>query len=124
MNSWCHGSPGHVYLWNAAHRALGDTAYRDIAVAAAFATFEGQGPNTTLCCGQAGHVFALLNMYRHTQEKTWLRSASERLQSALARNDAMPGGRWSHSLYRGEVGLALAAVEIAYPDEARHPLYE
>jgi serine/threonine protein kinase len=124
MNSWCHGSPGHVYLWNAAHRALGDTAYRDIAVAAAFATFEGQGPNTTLCCGQAGHVFALLNMYRHTQEKTWLRFASERLQSALARNDAMPGGRWSHSLYRGEVGLALAAVEIAYPDEARHPLYE
>jgi serine/threonine protein kinase len=124
MNSWCHGSPGHVYLWNAAHRALGDTAYRDIAVAAAFATFEGQGPNTTLCCGQAGHVFALLNMYRHTQEEVWLRCASERLQSAVARNDAVSGGRWSHSLYRGQVGLALAALEIAYPDEARHPLFE
>jgi serine/threonine-protein kinase len=124
MNSWCHGSPGHVYLWNAAHRLLGDTAYRDIAVAAAFATVEGQDPNTTLCCGQAGHVFALLNMYRHTQEGTWLRLASERLQNALVRNDAVLGGLWRHSLYRGEVGLALAAVEIAYPDEARHPLFE
>jgi serine/threonine-protein kinase len=123
MNSWCHGSPGHVYLWNAAHRILGDTAYRDIAAAAAFATYEEPGPNVTLCCGQAGHVFALLNMYRHTQEEAWLGLASERLQSALARNDAGPGG-WSHSLYRGEVGLALAALEIAYPDEARHPLFE
>jgi len=124
MNSWCHGSPGHVYLWNAAHRALGATAYRDIAVAAAFATYEGQGPNTTLCCGQAGHVFALLNMYRHTQDEAWLRLATERLQSAVAQNDEVSGGRWSHSLYRGEVGLALAAVEIAYPAEARHPLFE
>jgi hypothetical protein len=62
-------------------------------------------------------------MYRHTQEEAWLGLASERLQSALARNDAGPGG-WSHSLYRGEVGLALAALEIAYPDEARHPLFE
>ncbi|MFF4760816.1 lanthionine synthetase LanC family protein [Streptomyces sp. NPDC001292] len=124
MNGWCHGSPGHVYLWNAAHRILGDTTYQGIAAAAAFATFEDQAPNSTLCCGQAGHVFALLNMYRHTQEEAWLRLASERLYSALADHDAVSGGQWSHSLYRGEVGLALAAVEIEQPDEARHPLFE
>jgi len=99
-----------------------DTAYRDIAAAAAFATYEEPGPNVTLCCGQAGHVFALLNMYRHTQEEAWLRLASERLQSALARNDA--GGAVEPQPLRGEVGLALAALEIAYPDEARHPLFE
>ncbi|MFE1753902.1 lanthionine synthetase LanC family protein, partial [Streptomyces anandii] len=124
MNSWCHGSPGHVYLWNAAHRTLGDTAYRDIAVAAAFATYDDREPNTTLCCGQAGHVFALLNMYRHTREEAWLERASERLQSALKSQDTLPAGPWRHSLYRGDVGLALAAVEIGHPDEARHPLFE
>jgi serine/threonine-protein kinase len=124
MNSWCHGSPGHVYLWNAAYRALGVTAHRDIGAAAAIATVEDYGPNTTLCCGQAGHVFALLNMFRHTQDQMWLRFATERLHGALIQNDAVSAGPWSHSLYRGEVGLALAAVEIAYPEEARHPLFE
>ncbi|GHD93066.1 hypothetical protein GCM10010508_48400 [Streptomyces naganishii JCM 4654] len=124
MSGWCHGSPGHVSLWNAAQSAIGGTAYRDIAVAAAYATFHDREPGTTLCCGQAGHVFALLNMYRHTREEAWLERASRRLRSALEGHDSVPAGPWRHSLYRGDVGLALAAVEFEHPDEARHPLFE
>jgi serine/threonine-protein kinase len=124
MNSWCHGSPGHVYVWNAAHRLLGDTAYHDIAAAAAFATVDDRGANTSLCCGQAGHVFAMLHMYRCTGERAWLRLASERLHSALVDRESMPGVGWSHSLFRGDVGLALAAVEVECPEEARFPLFE
>ncbi|MFI8520877.1 lanthionine synthetase LanC family protein [Streptomyces sp. NPDC085481] len=124
MNSWCHGSPGHAYLWNAAHRLLGDVGYRDIATAAAFATVDDRGPNTSLCCGQAGHVFALLNMYRFTQERAWLTLASERLHSALVGRESMPPVGWSHSLFRGDVGLALAAVELECPEDARFPLFE
>lgn len=124
MNSWCHGSPGHVYVWNAAHRLLSDTAYHDIATAAAFATADDRVANTSLCCGQAGHVFAMLHMYRCTGERAWLRLASERLHSALVDRESMPGVGWSHSLFRGDVGLALAAVEVECPEEARFPLFE
>jgi len=89
MNSWSTGHRARLPV-ECGSSALGDTAYRDIAAAAAFATYEEPGPNVTLCCGQAGHVFALLNMYRHTQEEAWLRLASERLQSALPATT--PGG--------------------------------
>jgi serine/threonine-protein kinase len=124
MNSWCNGPPGQVYLWNAAQRIQGDTTFGEVAAAAAFATYDEPGPNTTLCCGQAGQIFALLNMHRHSQDEAWLRLASDRLQTAVDHDDADRTGPWSHSLYRGEVGLALAAMEIMYPAEARHPLFE
>jgi serine/threonine-protein kinase len=124
MNSWCHGSPGHVYLWNLAHRSLGTSQYGNIAESAAVAVREEAGPNLTLCCGQAGHVFALLNQYRHSRDGRWLRAAEARVQGAVLRAADAIEGDWSHSLYKGDVGLALAALEVAYPEEARHPVFE
>jgi serine/threonine protein kinase len=124
MNSWCHGAPGQVYLWNAAHRILGDKTYNDIAVAAAYQTHDETTPNPTVCCGQAGHVFALLNMYRNSNDEQWLRYATEHLQSAITASETMSWDPSKDSLYRGAVGIALAATELECPGDARHPLFE
>ncbi|TEB05569.1 Serine/threonine-protein kinase StkP [Pelotomaculum schinkii] len=124
MRGWCHGAPGHVHLWNAAHRILGSREYYDMAIKAAWSTFDFAGGGASICCGEAGRVFALLSMYRHSGDPAWLYRAKERAMRAVSQVNLNGDRAFENSLYKGELGVALAIRELEYPEDALHPVFE
>lgn len=124
MRGWCHGAAGQVHLWNAAHRVLGVADYQDLAVKAAWNAADSADGGASICCGEAGRVFALLSMYRHSGEAAWLHAAQRRAVQAARQVGLESAGGLENSLYKGELGVALAIRELEQPTHALHPLFE
>jgi serine/threonine-protein kinase len=129
--TWCNGSAGFVFVWTKAHRATGDPNYLELAEGAAWHCWERLSPNSSLCCGSGGQAYAILNLYRHCGDSSWLRRANDAAnfaaRNAPRRTDAQGAGMvdWRpHSLYKGNAGLAVLQVDVASPGEARMPLFE
>ena len=122
MSGWCNGSCGYVFLWTLAHKMFGEARYLDLALGAGWNSWESRDPASTLCCGLAGRGYALLNLYRHTGERAWL----ERAQLLCARTlyDATNYREFRHSLYKGELGLAVLAADVEDPAWGRMPFFE
>ncbi len=128
--NWCNGSAGHVFLWTEAHKATGENRYLALAEGAAWNTWEDPSRYASLCCGQGGQAYALLNLYRHNGEEPWLRRAKKMAawaaQSATVNSqtdDAPPETR-PGSLYNSLAGLAVLDADLQRPLEARMPLFE
>jgi serine/threonine-protein kinase len=124
MPGWCNGSAGMVHLACLAHQLLGDDALIQMAEGAAWNTWEaGDGP-VDLCCGYAGRAYALLELYRHTNEPSWLARAHMLAERAIA---IAPQFRTAdhprHSLYKGELGLALLLADLEQPKTAVMPIF-
>ncbi len=122
MAGWCNGSAGFVFLWTLAGRMLGDPRYLELAEGAAWNAWEDPVRDASLCCGLAGRAYALLNLHRHVGGPEWLeraRDLAERAAVEIARNSES-----SHSLYKGEVGLAVLAADLAHPADAALPFFE
>ncbi|HEV2843223.1 MAG TPA: lanthionine synthetase LanC family protein, partial [Thermoanaerobaculia bacterium] len=122
MPGWCNGSAGYVFLWTLAHRTLGDPAYAALAEGAAWNAWEEPSRNASLCCGLAGRAYALLNLYRHGGGPAWLaraRDFAERAAQEASRPSDPP-----HSLYKGELGVAVLAADLARPEAAAMPFFE
>jgi eukaryotic-like serine/threonine-protein kinase len=128
--SWCNGSAGHVFLWTEAYRATSENRYLALAEGAAWNTWENPSRFASLCCGQGGQAYALLNLYRHTREELWLHRATKMsgwaAQLAMANpqtHDSPPETR-PGSLYNSIAGLAVLDADLERPLEARMPLFE
>jgi eukaryotic-like serine/threonine-protein kinase len=122
MAGWCNGSAGFVFLWTLAHQILGDPRYRELAEGAAWNAWEAPDLHGTLCCGLAGRAYALLNLWKHGGGEEWLTRARDlATQAALAieRTAEAPD-----SLYKGEVGVAALAADLARPEAAVFPFFE
>ncbi len=122
MPGWCNGSAGFVFLWTLAHRELGDPAWLDLAEGAAMNAWESPDGNGSLCCGLGGRAYALLNYHRHGGGPEWLARARD-----LANRAALDIARASEredSLYKGSIGVALLAADLARPDAAAMPFFE
>lgn len=122
MPGWCNGSCGYVFLWTLAHGWSGDPRHLDLAVGAAWDAWDAPDLALSLCCGLAGRGYALLNLHRHTGDGVWLERAK-----ALAVRGARRGAAQMdapHSLYKGELGLALLVADLHRPLSARMPLFE
>jgi eukaryotic-like serine/threonine-protein kinase len=122
MSGWCNGACGYVFLWTLAHRLLGDPLYLELAQGAAWRSWEAPEPVVTLCCGLAGRAYALLNLYRHSQDTVWFHRARDLAIRAAAGGHAPK--EYPHSLYKGEFGLAVLAADLEQPDEASMPFFE
>jgi len=127
LPGWCHGHAGYVFLWNLAHVIYGEPAFAELAEGAARLTVDrGTQPAniTSLCCGSAGAVYAVLNHHRATGEEIW-RSRAQRLAEDSAREPMLaPDVTSPLSLYKGHAGLALLAAELERPELAAMPLFE
>ena len=125
--SWCHGHAGYVFLWNLAHVIYGEPAFAELAEGAARLTVDRHNHPanpTSLCCGSAGAVYAVLNHHRATGEEIW-RSRAQRLAQDSARAPGLaPDATSPLSLYKGHAGLALLAAELERPELAAMPLFE
>jgi serine/threonine-protein kinase len=126
MPGWCNGSAGFVSLWTLAHRHFRRDEYLDLAEQAAWNAWEDPSEITSLCCGLAGRAYGLLNLYKHTGEETWLERARVLATRAVSgRSDrGSDGFDFSHSLYKGDVGVAVLAADLLRPEAASMPFLE
>jgi serine/threonine-protein kinase len=122
MAGWCNGSCGFVYLWTLANRLLGESRYLDLALGAAWRSWDAPELTTSLCCGLAGRAYALLNIYRATGEKVWLDRARD--LGVRAATKGQTPSEYPHSLYKGGFGLAVLAADLEQPEDARMPFFE
>jgi eukaryotic-like serine/threonine-protein kinase len=122
MPGWCNGACGYVFLWTLAHRLSGLPRYLQLAHGAAWRSWEAPDELPTLCCGLAGRAYALLNLYRYTNEKVWL----ERARGLAARGTRARAAtaEYAHSLYKGEFGLAVLMADLEEPEESAMPFFE
>lgn len=118
---WCHGSAGWAQLWVLAADVLGDDGLLALAERPAVHAILGRGAGAGLCCGLAGQAYAALALYRATGEPTWL-SHARRLAGEAAAAPVGPGLP-EHSLWGGDIGVALLTLEIEEPALATMPLY-
>ena len=118
---WCHGSAGWAQLWTLAWDVLGDPdalVLAEVAGADAVA-IEDAGPG--LCCGEGGAAYAALALFRATGDRAWLDHA--RRLGAHAAGAATGPSFPEHSLWQGDVGVALLIAELEDPSSATMPLY-
>jgi serine/threonine protein kinase len=121
MPGWCNGSAGFVHLWTIAHRELGGPRWLDLAEGAAWHAWEAPDANGSLCCGYAGRAYALLDLWRHTGQNAWLERSQdlgERAAEIIVRVSEI-----TDSLYKGEIGVAALAADLARPEAAAQPFF-
>jgi eukaryotic-like serine/threonine-protein kinase len=109
---------------DAPHRLERDDRWLDLADGAAWNAWEVDGPVSTVCCGRAGRAYALLNLFRHTDDPAWLTRA--RVLADRAAAESAPGESEGHedSLYKGRLGPALLAADQSAPRNACLPFFE
>jgi len=101
---WCHGAPGMV-------ATLDDLLDLDVAVAGGELTWRAgplaKGPG--LCHGTAGNAYAFLVLRRRTGDERWLERARAFGMHAIDQLERARAvlGRGRHSLFTGDVGVAL-----------------
>jgi len=110
---WCHGAPGVVA--SLAGLAVGDEAFGELLAAGGELTWRAgplaKGPG--LCHGTAGNGFAFLALHRRLGDERWLDRARRFAMHALSQVEAgrERHGRGRYSLWTGDVGAALYAVQ-------------
>jgi hypothetical protein len=124
MPGWCNGAAGFVHLWTCAYSLLRTDRFLELAELAAWEVWEHEGRVPSLCCGLTGRAYALLNFFRYTGESVWLDRAHHLAMEAARRTLRGDDGEFPDSLFKGELGVTLLAVELARPAEARMPFFE
>ena len=120
--SWCNGSAGLTHLWALAWRETGDDTFATFAERAAWAAYEAPDGIADLCCGLAGRAYAALAAYKVAGDDAWLPRAHELADRAAAQVRRYALRR--DSLYKGEVGVAVLAADLARPLESAMPAFE
>lgn len=87
------------------------------------ATIWAAGPlakGPSLCHGTAGNGYALLVLYRRMGDPVWLARARAFAMHAVgqARQAAAYYGQWRHSLWTGDLGLAVFLHDCLRADAA------
>jgi len=122
MAGWCNGSAGFVFLWTLAHQILDEPRWREMAEGAAWNAWEAPDPHGTLCCGLAGRAYALLNLWKHGGGAPWLTRARDLAAQAAQSIERSPEA--PDSLYKGAMGVAVLAADLARPEGAVLPFFE
>jgi serine/threonine-protein kinase len=119
--SWCNGAAGMVSLFLLAHRVYRDPSMLDAAERFGRSALDTTNELGSLCCGTAGVGFAALALFRNTGHRDWRESATQLL--ARAERGRFPQSK-EHSLYKGELGAALLAVELEAHQDSAFPLFD
>ncbi len=124
MPGWCNGAAGMTHVACNAYAQTGDARWLERAEGAGWQTWEAGGGPVDLCCGLAGRAYSLLELYRSTGDSTWKARAHALMDFAIKaaagqRSQAHP----RHSLFKGELGLVVLAMEIKRPECASMPMF-
>lgn len=118
---WCHGSAGWAQLWTLVWEVLGDGDALVLAELAAADAVAIDDAGAGLCCGEAGAAYGALAVYRATGDGSWLTHA--RRLAAQAAGPVPDAYFPEHSLWQGDLGVALLLAELEDPSSASMPLY-
>jgi hypothetical protein len=116
---WCHGAPGVLTaMWDT---APDDREWSDLLLAAGRLVWEA-GPIRNapgLCHGTAGNAYALLALWRRTDDERWLDRARAFAQHASLQVEERAGrrGHGHHSLFTGDEGVAMCLASCLAGDE-------
>jgi len=107
LMQFCHGSPGFVICL----AQLPGTALDDLLLEAGEATWAA-GPlskGSNLCHGTGGNAYAFLVLHARTGDARWRDRARAFAMHAIAQFEAETAGvgRLRHSLWTGDIGLAV-----------------
>jgi serine/threonine-protein kinase len=122
-SGWCHGTAGHALLWTLVFDVTHNQRFLDLAIGAGEDCWARPSPSTGhLCCGSAGHAYAMLSLYRHTGSGLWI----DRAQDLYARAASFVGkpAMRALSLYKGDLGVCALELDLAHPEDAAMPLFE
>lgn len=119
---WCHGSAGHVHLWNLAAEATDDERYRELALRAAVDTSTAPASPPQLCCGSTGQALALLELYQSSGDRGWLVRAQGLADRALGERHVGPP--LASGLHKGALGNVLLALAMEHHLDGGRPLFE
>lgn len=122
MPGWCNGSAGAVFLWTLAHRVTGDAAWLALAELAAWHAWDEPRGAADLCCGSAGRAYAMLHRYKATGATEWLSRARQLANHAAS--TIAPTAQRPHSLWKGELGVAVLLADLEAPESASMPFFE
>jgi len=123
MAGWCNGSAGAVPLFALLHEHDRDGDWLEVAQSLAWHCWETDRGPVDLCCGSAGRILALLRVYQLTKDSDWLTRATYLARRAITRAPALDHReREPYSLFKGQLGLALAVEGVLHPDKACMPM--
>ena len=116
---WCHGAPGVL-------AAAADYLDEELLLAGAELTWRAgahrEERGSSICHGTAGNGYGLLKAFARTGDERWLERARRFAVHALAqlRRERASRGRGRHSLWTGDLGVALYLADCldartAYP---------
>lgn len=110
---WCHGAPGMVT--SLAGVALDNPGFGTLLAAGGELTWRAGPPRKGpgLCHGTAGNGYAFLALHRRLGDELWLDRARRFAMHALAQVEARRerDGHGRHSLWTGDIGAALFAMQ-------------
>ena len=93
-----------------------------LAEKSAWNAWEGEDGPGSICCGDAGRAYAVLDFYRHSGDAIWIdrarRLCVRAFQAAAVTQPYLP-----NSLYKGELGIAVLASDLERPERARQPFF-
>ncbi len=118
LPGWCNGSVGFYYLWMQVSHSQIDESYLNFAEGSAWHCWESPSRIPNLCCGIVGQIYALLHFYQHSGERLWQERAFQ-----LTKKVVIDPKLDNKALYQGNVGLALLAAELDYPELAAMPFF-
>jgi hypothetical protein len=115
----CHGAPGMVTSFAALEADVDD-----LLLAGGELTWRA-GPlakGANLCHGTAGNGYAFLKLFERTGEAVWLDRARAFAMHAIGQSEAVAAGlgRRRHSLWTGDLGLAIYLLDCL-EEKARFP---
>lgn len=116
---WCHGSAGHILLWLAAWRSSANKDHLLAAKQAGHYLWNARaGAGMSLCCGSSGAALSFAHLANCTGDDQWLSRGAELMSSAMSSKESPIA---PDSLFRGHLGVCLAAVELAHPKSSVWP---
>ena len=116
---WCHGASGVLTALSDA--APDDDEWSELLLAAGRLVWDA-GPIRDapgLCHGTAGNAYALLSLWRRTEDEQWLERARALAQHAARQVEerAARRGHGHHSLFTGDEGVAMCLASSLAGDE-------
>lgn len=124
MSGWCNGSAGIAMLLCETVQITKEKKYLPIIEKFIWHCWEDSATNPNLCCGLSGRAYALSYYALLSKKSIWhVRAqylADKAIESSKTVNlKEMP----THSLYKGQLGVALMALEITNTDQVSMPFF-
>lgn len=116
MHGWCHGGPGIGLAMLACYKMSGINSYQALAEPALEGAFRcaGVGRIPSFCCGGIGRAQILLEAFRLTGKRKWLRRAravARQIPRARVSRDEVEG----KGFHKGSLGARYLLLRLADP---------